>query len=90
MVLSFIVDERLGLKEEALGSHLGFAVSLHAQNMFHEQNFCFISLPSVWWQKTCREWRNIRKKKCTNLKLMWLMRLRDVYSHVPGGVGAGR
>lgn len=38
MVLSFILDERLGLKEEALGSHLGFVVSLHAQNMVHEKN----------------------------------------------------
>lgn len=36
MALSFIVDERFGLKEEVLGFHLGSVVSLHAHIMFHE------------------------------------------------------
>lgn len=66
----------VGVERRGARSHLGFAVFLHAQNMFHEQNFHFISLPSVCRQKMCRKCQNTRKKKCTDLKLMWFIHFR--------------
>lgn len=95
MMLSFIVDESLGLKEVALGLHLGFVVSLHAQNTFHEKNFHFF--PTICQQKCAQNGKtsgktiaDLKKKKKLTLSWRGWHILEAIYCHVCGGVEAGR
>lgn len=67
MALSFIVDERFGLKVETLAPIWTSLSPCMRGTCFTRQNFPFSSPPSVLWGKVCRKLQNIciQKKKKT-------------------------